>query len=167
MGWWKCNKNGGIDWNSKPSGHGGNALINAIPDRDTTEDYYNGDAPSDAMYVPIGMLKLWLKDKPKPTTDQLTELFTNKVFDNVFDHIDRNQLNELIDTIWKAIDDIYRKSWGRVVYPEEKVFICKFSFGGADRVQGDWTDWWELRESDEKYIKNFKEKSWSYWWFAS
>ena len=55
MGWWKCNDHGGIDWANKPTGHPGNALINAIPDRDSTEDYYNGDAPADAEHeAPTG-----------------------------------------------------------------------------------------------------------------
>lgn len=52
MGWWKIDPDAGtgqIDCNNPPSGHQEGELINAIPGRDTTEDYYNGDGPADIM----------------------------------------------------------------------------------------------------------------------
>jgi hypothetical protein len=169
MGWWKCNCNGGIDWQNKPTGHPGeHALINAIPDRDSTEDYYNGDAPADTMYVPIAILKSWfINREPKPIIEQLTKLFTEKVFDNVFKHIDKQKLNELIDMTWKEIDEIYKEAWNRPTYPEERVYICSFSFGGAIKIPKLKRDWWDIRKIDEGYIKEFNEGKRPYWWRTS
>jgi len=178
MGWWKCNDDGGIDWQNKPTGHPGeHALINAIPDRDSTEDYYNGDALADAMYVPIAILKSWfIGREPKPTKEQLTKLFTDKVFDNVFRHIEEDKLNTLIDKTWKEIDAIYREAWGRPAYPEERGFICSFSFGCADGLRNsktpsekkkDRADWWKMRGTDKTHAKNFNEGKWPYWWHIS
>lgn len=56
MGWWKIKdpETGQIDWETKPTGHGGdNELINAIPSRDSAEDHYNGDGPADTMGAAI------------------------------------------------------------------------------------------------------------------
>lgn len=168
MGWWKCNDCGGIDWENKPTGHEGeHSLINAIPDRDSTEDYYNGDAPADAMYVPAAILKSWfINREPKPTTEQLTKLFTERATDTIFRHIDKDKLNALIDATWKEIDAIYKEAWGRPAYPEEKILICSFSFGGANRVKKDWGDWWSIRGLDKDYIKNYEVGKWPYWWHA-
>jgi len=169
MGWWKCNEHGGIDFKNKPSGNDGESLINAIPGRDTTEDYYNGDSPADAMYLPIAIIKSWfINRQPKPSKDQLVKLFTEKVTDNVFKHIDKDKLNKLVDITWREIDAIYNETWGRPPYPEEKYFVCSFSFGGADgwtdrrnsspsERNKDRLDWWKLRAIEEDYIKNFNE----------
>ncbi len=182
MGWWKCNDHGGIDWSNKPTGHPGTTgLINAIPDRDSTEDYYNGDAPADAMYVPIAILKSWFQGRePKPTKNQLMDLFIEKKVDPIFKHIEKKKLDELIDITWKEIDEIYKEAWGRPAYPEERVFCCSFSFGGADgyadRRQYDGSvnkgakqkkerkEWWELRKLEHDYIKNYEQGKWPYWW---
>jgi len=176
MGWWKCNENGGIDWANKPTGHPGNALINAIPDRDSVEDYYNGDAPADAMYVPIAILKSWFINRdPKPTAEQLTKLFIEKEVDLIFRHINKDELFKLIDATWKEIDAIYREAWGRPAYPEERGYICSFSFGCANgsrlaktpsEKKKDRADWWAVRGIDQAYIKNFQEGKWPYWWHA-
>lgn len=150
MGWWKCNEHGGIDFHWRDGG----GLINAIPGRDTIENLYNGDSPADAMYVPIAILKSWfIGRKPKPTTEQLTKLFTKKIFDNIFKHIEKDKLNILIDTIWKEIDAIYREAWGRPAYPEERGYICSFSFNGADGK--DRAEWWKMSETDKTYANNF------------
>jgi hypothetical protein len=167
MGWWKCNEQGGIDWENKPTGHPGeHSLINAIPDRDSKEDYYNGDAPADAMYVPQAILKSWfINREPKPTKDQLTKLFTEKVFDNIFRHIEKTKLESLIDMTWKEIDAIYKKAWGRATYPEERVLICSFSFGCVDSKKKMPTlksDWWDIRKLDQTYIKNYNDGKWPY-----
>lgn len=151
MGWWKCNCNGGIDWKNKPTGHEG-GLINAIPNRDSKEDYYNGDAPADAMGVAIANLKFWFQNRePKPTKDQLVKLFINKTYDRVFRHIEKSKLNKLIDETWKEIDAIYENAWGRPAYPEERFYVCSFSFGGADgyadrrdETPAEKDDWWTI-----------------------
>ena len=165
MGWWKCNERGGIDFKNKPTGHPGeHSLINAIPDRDSAEDHYNGDAPADAMYVPQAILKSWfINREPKPSCEQLTKLFTEKIFDNIFRHIERSKLEALIDITWKEIDAIYKEAWGRPAYPEERVLICSFSFGGASH-KDDKYDWWQMRLTDENYAKNYNEGKWPYWW---
>ncbi len=162
MGWWKCNKGGGIDWENKPSGHpGSHALINAVPKRDTVEDYYNGDAPADAMFIPTAVIRSWFVNRePKPTTKQLTKLFTDKVFDDVFRHIDRQQLTDLIDGTWKRIDEIYRECWNRNAYPEERRYVCLFSFGGANRINTDWPDWWKISNSDKLWLTMYSEGKW-------
>lgn len=163
MGWWKCNEGGGIDFKNKPTGHGG-GLINAIPDRDSTEDYYNGDAPADAMYVPIAILKSWfINREPKPTRDQLTKLFTEKVFDNTFRHIEKTKLENLIDMTWKKIDAIYKEAWGRPAYLEERVYVCSFSFGGVDskkKMPNLKRDWWDICQLDQTYINNYNKGKW-------
>jgi hypothetical protein len=164
MGWWKCNEGGGIDWDNAPTGHDG-GLVNAIPNRDSTEDYYNGDAPADAMYIPIAILKSWFINRdPKPTTDQLTKLFTEKVFDNIFRHIERSKLEALIDATWKEIDAIYKEAWGRPAYPEERGYICSFSLGGADGHAKDRAEWWSISKLDQPYIENFNKGKWPHWW---
>lgn len=175
MGWWKCNEGGGIDWENKPTGHPGeHSLINAIPDRDSTEDYYNGDAPADAMYVPIAILKSWfINREPKPTKEQLTDLFIDKTIDNVFRHVEKNKLEELVDMTWKEIDAIYKEAWGRAAYPEERDYICAFSFGCANGSRNaktpsekrkDRSEWWTASKLDKTYIKNYNEGKWPNWW---
>ncbi len=165
MGWWKCNCSGGIDYENKPSGHEGGSLINAIPNRDTIEDYYNGDAAADAMYVPAAILREWFENRtPKPTTEQLTALFTEKNFDPIFKHIDKDQLDKLIDFTWKEIDAIYNEAWGRTAYLEERVYICKFSFGGANRPKD---KWWKLSGTDKQYADNYRAGKLPYWWHIS
>lgn len=68
MGWWKCNENGGIDWNNLPSGGSRSGLINAIPTRDTKEDHYNGDTLADIMDMTIRVIVHRFEDtKTKPT----------------------------------------------------------------------------------------------------
>jgi hypothetical protein len=162
MGWWKCNCNGGIDA-TPPSGHEGGSLINAIPGRDTIEDYYNGDTVADTMYVPIAIVKNWfINREPKPTREQLVKLFTEKEIDPVFKHVEKSKIENLIDKTWKEIDAIYNEQWSRPAYPEERVLICKFSFGGANGKGR--KDWWHIREIDKGYIKNFNEGKWPYWW---
>jgi hypothetical protein len=165
MGWWKCNCNGGIDFKNKPSGHSGGTLINAIPGRDTTEDYYNGDPPADTMFFPTAVLKDWFKDKPKPTVEQLTALFTEKSFDPIFDHIPRSQLEKLIDATWKEIDAVYWETWNRPTYPEERAFICKFSFGGANRPK--LRDFWNVRPIDKQNADNYRAGKLPYSWRTS
>lgn len=162
MGWWKCNENGGIDWENKPTGHPGeDTFINAFPKRDSKEDYYNGDAPADFMYIPTAILKSWfINREPKPTTQQLIKLFTEKVFDPIFRHIEQKKLNNLIDATWKGIDAIYQETWGRPTYPQERFYVCSFSFGGADRVKTDWKDWWKIHDNDKKYIKDYETGWW-------
>ncbi len=126
-------------------------MANAIPNRDTIEDYYNGDGPADAMGIPIAILKsLFINREPKPTRDQLTKLFTEEVFDNIFRHIERSKLRELIDMTWEKIDTIYQEAWKRPAYPEERVFICKFSFGWAREH-----DFWEIRPNDRKVVEAY------------
>lgn len=158
MGWWLCNENGGINWGNKPSGHAG-GLINAIPGRDTTEDYYNGDAPADAMYVTTAVLKELFGDNYKPTKEQLTNLFILKEYHEVFDFIDREKLEELISRTWEEIDKIYMEEWSRPAYKEERYYICQFSFGGANRVN---SDWWKISKNDRKYLANYKKGKWLY-----
>lgn len=175
MGWWKCNEHGGIDWDARTHSrvHGG--LINALPGMDTIENFYNGDGPADAMYVPTAILKSWFTGRdPKPTTEQLTKLFIEKSFDNVFRHIDKNKLNELVDMTWKEIDAIYKEAWGRPAYPEERGYICSFSLSGADgraktpsEKRKDRAEWWSISKLDKTYINNFNEGKWPYWWHTS
>ena len=166
MGWWKCNEHGGIDWENKPTGHPGeHSLINAIPDRDSAEDYYNGDAPADAMYVPAAILRSWFENRePKPTCEQLTKLFIEKHVDLIFRHISKDKLFKLVDKTWKEIDAIYIEAWGRPAYPEERAYICSFSFGGVNHSK---YDWWKASKLDKDYIKNFNEWKWPYWWRTS
>lgn len=175
MGWWKCNDGGGIDWENKPTGHSG-GLINAIPDRDSAEDYYNGDAPADAMFVPIAILKSWFLNRtPKPTTGQITNLFINKEVDLVFRHIDKVELFKVIDATWHEIDAIYRDAWGRPAYPEERGYICAFSFSGADSRnaktpsarRAEIKDWWTICDLDRDYIKKFKAGKLPPWWYTA
>ena len=155
MGWWKCNKAGGIDWHF-PRDPG--QLINAIPGKDSSENYWNGDAPADAMYVPIAILKSWfINREPKPTKKQLINLFTEKVFDNIFRHIDKGKLFELVDMTWKRINAIYNEAWDRSAYPEEREYICLFSFGRADESRN---NWWEISHLDKNYIKDYHEGKW-------
>jgi hypothetical protein len=126
------------------------------------------------MYVPIAILKsLFLNREPKPTKDQLTELFTKKVVDNVFRHIEKAKLENLVDMTWKEIDAIYKEAWGRPAYPEERGFVCSFSFRCADGSRNaktpsekkrDHADWWKMRELDKTYARNFNEGKWPYWW---
>jgi len=173
MGWWKCNEHGGIDWTNKPTGHSG-GLINAVPDRDSIEDYYNGDAPADAMYVPIAILKSWFINRtPKPKLEQLTKLFVNKEVDLIFRHINKDQLFKLIDATWKEIDAIYREAWGRPAYPEERSRICSFSFGSCEGSRScktpsekrkDQVDWWRIKEYDQTHIDNYKQGKLPYGW---
>jgi hypothetical protein len=179
MGWWKCNEHGGIDWSTTPTGHSATSLINAIPGRDSIEDYYNGDAPADAMFVPTAILKYWFEGRtPKPTKDQLVKLFVDKEVDPIFEHIDRNKLFELIDITWKEIDAIYNETWGRPAYPEERYYICSFALGGADgwadrrnqtpsARKKDRKEWWGMRDTDRTYIDNYKQGKWPYWWHNS
>jgi hypothetical protein len=155
MGWWKSNCNGGIDSDNLPTGHQCGSLRNAIPNRDSTEDYYNGDAVADLMYIPIAFLKKWFKNiEPKPSTEQLTELFTQNKFDGVFSVLnpeETEKLKTLIQKTWEQIDEEYKAAWGRPAYPEERVYVCKFSFGGADRADNPkWPNWWDLRPNDLK-----------------
>lgn len=177
MGWWKCNEGGGIDWENKPTGHPGeHSLINAIPDRDSAEDYYNGDAPADAMYFPIAIMKSWFINRtPKPTTEQLTKLFINKEVDPVFRHIKQSDLFKVVDATWKEIDAIYTEAWGRPAYPEERGYCCSFSFSGADSRaaktpsarRAEIKDWWSLSGLDKDYIKKFTEGHLPSWWHTS
>jgi hypothetical protein len=126
MGWWKCNNRGGIDWENKPGG-----LLNAIPDRDTTEDYYNGDRPADFMEGTCEVIRLWFKDrKEKPTTENLIDLFVNNKVDKVFNFINPEKLKNLVNNTWLGIDDIYEDDWGRPTYKQEKFYVCNFVFSG-------------------------------------
>jgi hypothetical protein len=145
MGWWKCNEKGGIAWDNLPSGHPGEtALINAIPGRDTTEDYYNGDQPADIMDRSIAKLASALKNKEKPDYDQCLELFLKNVIPPSL-VVDREWLMQLVASTWKEIEGVYKECWDRPPYNEEKSYICKFCFGC---LRGNDPDFWKFKTKD-------------------
>lgn len=143
MGWWKCNEKGGIAWGTPPSGHPGeNSLINAIPGRDTTEDYYNGDQPADAMDHSIAKLASAFKNKDKPNYEECLDLFLNESIAPIFSSVGKAWLLQLVTSTWAEIDDIYKECWNRPLYKEEKTYICKFCFGCLREKE---LDFWRVK----------------------
>lgn len=152
MGWWKCNENGGVNFDEMPTGHQENDLNNAVPGRDTTEDFYNGDGPADIMFIPTAMIKKWFEYiDNKPTTDQIINLFAKNQYDEVFDAIDRKQLDVLIKKTWEQVEKEYLDTWNRLPYPEEKVYVCKFSFGYFE---------WKIRPIEKIWMENYENGGW-------
>lgn len=160
MGWWKCNDNGGIDWGAKPE-HG--TLLNAIPGEATTENYYNGDSPADAMAVPEAIIKSWFVDRPiKPTYDQMVNLIADNGVDEIFNHVPSSKIETLVKAVKKEIDAIYIEAWNRPPYMEERVLVCRFTFGWVNhKFSG--RDW-EMSQREKKLVQEYEEGKFPYWW---
>jgi hypothetical protein len=161
MGWWKCNERGQIDTEKLPTGHPGeHALINAIPNRDSTEDYYNGDGPADVMGVPLAFLKVWFHEREqKPTADDLVALFVDNEPREIFGHINKVELDKVIQRSWEMVDNEYLEAWSRKAYPEERRMVARFVFSGAS--SDTWKDqFWHLRERDKRTVQNAAKGIW-------
>ncbi len=159
MGWWKCNDNGGIDWNAPKHG----TLVNAMKG-DSPENYYNGDSPADAMCIPEAVIKSWFTDKePKPNLDQIVQMLTEDKFDdNLFKHIPTSAIEKLKKSLWKEIDEIYKEAWNRPAYPEERILVCRFALGwaGGKSKRKDW----KMDSRERQMVADYDAGKFPYWW---
>jgi hypothetical protein len=116
MGWWKISspEEGGIDWDF--AGVGPGSLVNAIPGKDHSEIYYNGDSVADIM---DGLIRRVRDNWPNITREEFEQAYSNLDLSN----------SELMAFIQKAKELIikeYQEAWGRDPYPEEWQAIASF-----------------------------------------
>jgi hypothetical protein len=127
MGWWKIKdvESGQVDHNWESAG---TLLTNAIPGRDSPENYYNGDDPADLLVKWLGIATRGLKKfDMEPTPDLLASLWWEGgeyfASDNAkawkyFDRLHR--------WVWAWMRRIYRNAWGRRPYEEESTAVFNF-----------------------------------------
>ena len=135
MGWWKINspERGGIDRTFQS----GSGLLNAIPGKHTTENFYNGDGPADAMgsavITAFGIMGITL---PKPRSvdkvtainrHELLELFLERRVPVRFRDKESSLLAVILE-VWRDIDLEYQEDWGRLPCEEERLAVCSFVF---------------------------------------
>jgi hypothetical protein len=132
MGWWKMNDRGQID-----ESHFVNGLVNAVPNRDTPENYYNGDGPADsiddAVHDVLAVLGIAV---PRPDSSEIVQGISQQEMLDLFlraevpDRFkqDSRGLVKIIDAAWKDVDEQYEEDWDRPAYPQERLGACNFVF---------------------------------------
>jgi hypothetical protein len=133
MGWWKINnvRQGQIDGSHVT----GSRLLNAVPGRETRENYYNGDGPSDSLGDAVDQILAILGlTIPKPGSkdviqgiaqQELLDLLLRRTVPAQFvQHA--SALLKAVDDLWADVDEQYQEDWERNPYPEEREAICNF-----------------------------------------
>jgi hypothetical protein len=126
LGWWKTNRDGGIDFSC------GRAFPNALGGCDASEDYYNGDGPADSLHAALDQMQKLLGVEVDEeelvdgvATDELLDLFLKH---NLPTHLAEHRvaLLKIVDDTWDEIERQYWQEWGRPPYQEERRRICAF-----------------------------------------
>jgi hypothetical protein len=120
MGWWRIDgPTGGINWASR--GADGAVLENHTPGKDSPENYYNGDEPTDILDKVLStMLDKLTSHEYKEATRRA--FLGEGVGDTEIDLIHKQSL----ERARQRIERTYKREWGREPYPEELQGIFGF-----------------------------------------
>ena len=109
MGWWKISgPAGGIDWTHNAS----TGCVTAIPGKDSTENYYNGDGPADEMTQLLDFL-----------AKRVGKRFVRKI---VVGGKSTPEIEKAVKSTWERIELLCVEAFGRQPYPEEREAIINF-----------------------------------------
>jgi hypothetical protein len=157
MGWWKMDPlTGGINIDEKPTGHpGDHALINAIPGRDSVEDYYGGDDPADTFGQYLGIMRQWFAKNTKPKFAEILGAFTSKEFSPAFLTVPQRDLLRLVEGARAHVNACYLRQWERNMYDEEWVGVITFCCRMLD--EPDHAEYWLVRPYDLEAMRAFNQ----------
>jgi hypothetical protein len=120
MGWWRIDGNSGqINWSSQSTG--GATLLNHIPGKHSSENYYNGDEPADVLDKVVSTFL----DK---MTDAGYKAAAKTAFTGEADAPEELDLihKQSLEHARQKIAEIYQREWRREPYPEELRGIFEF-----------------------------------------
>lgn len=127
MGWWRIDgATGAPNWNAAPKhSRDGAFLQNCVPGRDSAENHYNGDEPSDILDKVLNTFIERLPDREYRQAAKNAFLGVNADDATPLDMIHAQSLEQAR----RKITLVYKREWRRDPYPEELQGIFEFCTG--------------------------------------